>query len=211
VLWLASRQSGKSTTAAALAVREALLVPRSLTLLLSPTQRQSSELFRKVMDLFGALSRPVGVLAESVLRIELDNGSRVVSLPGVEATVRCYSGVGLLVIDEAARVADPLYRAVRPMLATSRGRLVCISSAWAKQGWFFEAWGTGAGWERVKVTASECPRISPEFLEEEREALGPRWYAMEYLCEFGDAVDAVFRGEDIAAMLDTDVEPLFVG
>jgi hypothetical protein len=39
VLMLCSRQSGKSLTAAALALREALLRPPALVLLLSPTQR----------------------------------------------------------------------------------------------------------------------------------------------------------------------------
>jgi hypothetical protein len=97
-----------------------------LVLVLSPSQRQSGELFRKVLDLFGAFGRPVGVAAQSALRMELVNGSRVVALPGDEKNIRCFSGVALLVIDEAARVADTLYYAVRPMLAVSRGRLVAL-------------------------------------------------------------------------------------
>ena len=68
--------------------------------------------------------------------------------------------------------------------------------------------GTSA-WERVKVTADRCPRITPEFLAEERLALGERWYAQEYLCSFEDAVGAVFSAEDIAAALSDDVSPLF--
>src|SRR5262245_64228338 len=60
MLLLCSGQSGKSTTAAALAVRTALLRPGSLVLLLSPTLRQSGELFKdKVLKLYGALGRPV--------------------------------------------------------------------------------------------------------------------------------------------------------
>src|SRR5919199_4736796 len=55
ILMLCARQVGKSTLAAALALRAALLEAPALVLLLSPTQRQSGELFRKVMDLFGAL------------------------------------------------------------------------------------------------------------------------------------------------------------
>jgi hypothetical protein len=210
-LVLCSRQSGKSTVSAAVALRTALTEPRSLVLLLSPTLRQSAELFRKVLDLYGALGRPVPPAQESALRLELANGSRVVSLPGVEASVRSFSAVALIVVDEAARVPDPLYYAVRPMLAVSGGTLLCLSSAYAKQGWFYTSW-TGEGpWERTKVTAYECPRISREFLEEERLALGPRWFSMEYLCQFGEAVDAVFREEDIAAAFDPGLEPLRIG
>jgi hypothetical protein len=210
-LVLCSRQSGKSTVSAAVALWTALTVPRSLVLLLSPTLRQSAELFRKVMDLYGALGRPVPPAQESALRLELANGSRVVSLPGVEATVRSFSAVALIVVDEAARVPDPLYYSVRPMLAVSGGTLLCLSSAYAKQGWFYTSW-TGEGpWERTKVTAYECPRISRAFLEEERLALGPRWFSMEYLCEFGEAIDSVFREEDITAAFDPTLEPLAIG
>src|SRR4051812_10613453 len=81
-LWLATRQGGKSVCAAALALKAALLEPCSLVLLLSPTLRQSGELFRdKLLRLFNALGRPVPVTRETALTLELANGSRVVSLP----------------------------------------------------------------------------------------------------------------------------------
>src|SRR5262245_32771625 len=51
ILLLATRQGGKSETTAGLALREALLRARSLVLLLSPSERQSGELFRKVLAL----------------------------------------------------------------------------------------------------------------------------------------------------------------
>src|SRR5262249_8673338 len=126
MLLLCSRQAGKSQTAAALALQAALLEP-ALVLLLSPTQRQSAELFKdKVMRLFNALGRPVKAHQETQLTLTLANGSRVISLPGDEAGIRGFSGVSLLVIDEAARVPDSLYCSVRPMLAVSRGRLVAL-------------------------------------------------------------------------------------
>jgi len=206
---LASRQTGKSTTSAGLALKKALLEDGSRVLLLSPTQRQSGELFRKVMDLYNALGRPVRSVRSSALQIELVNGSRIISLPGVEATVRSFSAVALIIIDEAARVSDDLYKAVRPMLAVSGGTLVAVSSAYAKLGWFYDGWQTGMEWERTKVTAEECPRISREFLAEERRVLGSRWYAMEYEGVFADAIDAVFRAEDVEAALDNELEPLF--
>ena len=35
------------------------------------------------------------------------------ALPGREGTIRSYSGVDLLILDEASRVPDDLYRSVR--------------------------------------------------------------------------------------------------
>jgi hypothetical protein len=209
LLLLASRQAGKSSVAAALSLHTALVRPRSPVLLLSPSTRQSGELFRKVMDLFNALDRPVDVVAESALRVEFANGSRVLSLPGTEGTVRGFSGVSLLVIDEAARVPDALYYAVRPMLAVSQGRMVALSTPFGKRGWFHDEWFGSGAWERVKITAPECPRISPDFLAEEQRALGERWYRQEYLCSFEDVIDAVFAFADIQAALSDDVKPLF--
>ena len=212
-LLLCSRQAGKSQTSAGLALRTALLQPGALILVLSPTLRQSGELFRKVLDLYRRLGRPVPSLRpkDSALRLELANGSRIESLPGTEGTVRSFSSVALLVIDEAARVPDSLYFAVRPMLAVSSGSLIALSSAYAKLGWFYEAWVGGGDWHRVKVTARECPRITPAFLREEEEALGPRWFQMEYMCEFSDAVDALFTEKDVRAAMNNKLQPLFGG
>jgi hypothetical protein len=210
MLLLASRQAGKSSVSAALALKTALLRPRSPVLLLSPSQRQSGELYRKVADLFGALGRPMGVTAESALRLELSNGSRIVALPGDEKNIRCFSGVALLVIDEAARVDDALYCSVRPMLAVSQGTLVALSTPFGKRGWFHDEWHSENDWHRVKVTAEQCPRISPQFLAEERRALGERWFNQEYRCEFSECLDAVFSWADIQAALSDDVKPLFL-
>src|ERR1035441_6131572 len=103
VLLLCSRQSGKSTVTAAMALHEVLFRPSSLVLLLSPSLRQSQELFRKVTDFRNRIGVPIPVVEESALRVELKNGSRIVALPGTEETVRGFSGVRLLVVDEAAR------------------------------------------------------------------------------------------------------------
>jgi hypothetical protein len=75
-------------------------------------------------------------LGEPSLRLELENGSRIVSLPGKQDTVRGFSGVRLLVVDEAARVPGELYFAVRPMLAVSGGRLLALSTPFGTVRWF---------------------------------------------------------------------------
>src|SRR5260370_31081190 len=101
LLLLCSRQAGKSTVAAALAVLTALLEAPALVLLVSRGLRQSGELYRKVLDMYRALGQPVAITQKSVESLELANGSRIVCLPGSEENVRSYSAVKLLVIDEA--------------------------------------------------------------------------------------------------------------
>lgn len=201
-----SRQSGKSTITAVMAVWTALYQPAALVLLLSPTLRQSSELFKKCMSVYRALGRPVPAEEESALNLRLENTSRIVSLPGKESTVRGYSGVNLLCVDEAARVPDELYFSVRPMLAVSGGRLVALSTPFGTRGWWYEAWRGSEAWERYEVPATSCPRISASFLEEEQRNIGQWWYEQEYLCRFLDAQSAAFRREDIDRALDSEVE-----
>jgi hypothetical protein len=211
MLLLCCRQSGKSTVAGAMALLEALLRP-SLILLLAPTQRQAGELYKaKVLPLYNALGRPVPAVQESAMQMTLENGSRLIALPSDEEGVRCYSSVRLLVVDEASRVPADLYRAVRPMLAVSRGRLVCLSTPFGRRGFFHDEWAGAADWKRVKITADQCPRIDPDFLEDERRALGEKWYRQEYFCSWEDLAGSVFSSEEISDSISDQVEPLALG
>src|SRR5262249_26786043 len=69
-LLLCSRQAGKSTVSAALALQTALLEANALVLLLSPSLRQGAELYRKCADLYKTLGKPIAATAESALRVE---------------------------------------------------------------------------------------------------------------------------------------------
>jgi hypothetical protein len=202
----ASRQSGKSTIVALLNVHTAVYEPDSLCLMLSPTLRQSGELFKKAAAFYSELRRPVPTTSETALTVTLANGSRIVSLPGQEGTVRGYSGVRLLSIDEASRVPDPLFMAIRPTLAVSGGRLFTMSTPFGTRGWWYEAWRSDQAWERYKIPAERCPRITPAFLAEEREAMGDWWYRQEYGCEFLDAQSAAFTREDVDRAFREGVE-----
>ena len=130
------------------------------------------------------MNRPIPAAYESQLRLELANGARVLCLPGREETIRSFGGVTLLVLDEAARIPDRLYRSVRPMLAVSRGRLVALSTPFGQRGWFYEEWKGDGPWKRVKVTWRDCPRITADFIAEETRAMGAAWVAQEYECSF---------------------------
>ena len=211
MILLCSRQSGKSTITSILALHQAIYTPDSLILLLSPSLRQSQELFRKLQTFYNALeseSLPQAV-EESALRMELSNGSRIVALPGKEATIRGFSGVSLLIIDEASRVEDALYQSVRPMLAVSGGRIVLLSTPFGKRGFFHSEWTDGQDWRKVKITADQCPRIDKEWLMRERQMIGDWWYLQEYFCEFVETSDQVFSYDDISAALDPTIKPLF--
>jgi Terminase large subunit, T4likevirus-type, N-terminal len=209
VLLNCSRQSGKSTMSAVIALHRALYHPGSLVLCLAPALRQSQELFGKIANFYRDLGRPVAPQGERKLSLELENDSRIITLPGSEKTIRGFSGAALLLVDEASRVDDGLYYAIRPMLAVSGGSLMMLSTPFGKRGVFYEEWTGGVGWERYEVPASECPRIPAEFLQEERAAL-PSWvYRQEYECSFKETEDQVFTREMVEQAVSGEVTPLF--
>jgi hypothetical protein len=204
-----TRQWGKSTVTAAKAVHQAYHHAGSLTLVVSPSARQSGEFLRKTTSLSRRLGiRPKGD-GDNQISLAFPNGSRIVGLPGTEATIRGFSAVSLLLVDEAARVTDDLYMAIRPMLAVSGGTLWLMSTPAGKQGFFYETWAhAGPEWERIRAPATECPRIRREFLEEERATMGERRFRQEYLCEFGDSVTAVFQRDLLDSAITKEVQPL---
>ncbi len=188
-LVLTARQAGKSTTAAVVALRTALMTGGTV-LIASPTERQSTELALRVRS----LARLAGVPLEAEGRtyLELKGGGRVIALPENPEGVRGYSA-HLVVLDEAAYVAEDLYIAVRPMLAMTGGKILALSTPAGTRGWFWREWvSESEDWVRVRVTAYDIGRYDRAFLEAERRALGEMAFAQEYLAEFigqGGAID----------------------
>lgn len=211
-----SRQIGKSETAAALLSHRALYRPGSLNLVLSPALRQSAELHRKVLATLRASGAPVDVRSETVLSVELATGSRVLCIPSTEAKFRGFSAPDLVVLEEAAALPLSAWQAVSPMLAAAPDAdLVLISTPRGRRNWFADVWFDGAGWEQYLVPATDCPRISAEFLASERRNLGDDVFEQEYLCRFLDAdpeLDLknprVFSADAIDRLLGSHVDPL---
>jgi len=179
-----SRQSGKSTTTAVLALWEAIHRPKSVIVLDSPSLRQSQELMLKFSEFLAMVDSSVKLDSDTKLSVRFANGSRVVALPGSEKTIRGISAVTLLVLDEAARIPDDLYGAVRPMLAVSKGRLILLSTPFGEQGFFASTWAHPEGWQQFEIPWEKCPRISPDFIEEEIRERGNVWVQQEYCCKF---------------------------
>jgi Terminase large subunit, T4likevirus-type, N-terminal len=206
-----SRQAGKSTVSSILALHTALYRPGSLVVMVSPSQRQSGELFKKTLGYLETLAVKPRVLEQNATSLVLENKSRIVSLPGSEATVRGYSAASLVIVDEAAFVEDGLFASVRPMLATSNGRLLLLSTPNGKRGEFWNAWNSsGIDWEKVSVPARECPRISSEFLEAERRTMTAYQFQQEYECAFVEGLNSIFDYNTVHGAFSSEFKPLDV-
>jgi hypothetical protein len=118
---------------------------------------------------------------DNVYRLGLENGSRVLALPGSDDSVRGLTVDGWIVADEAARISADLISALRPMRARKpQARLAMLSTAWSRTDPFWLAWdGDDPSWMRLQATA-DTAHYDPDFLERERRALGDDAFRREY-------------------------------
>ena len=204
-----SRQSGKSTVAAARAVGMLMAKPGAQVLMTAPSQRQSGILFRAAIDLVVSSGLELNAEAWNKSTIELPDGGRIMAVPGTEQTIRGVPALDLLVIDEASRVTDDLMVAVMPMIATTGGTIMALSTPAGQKGWFFEeaasASAGGGRWAYWKITADMCPRIPQDHLDEMLDKMGEAVFEQEYFCRFllGDrqvfsvgAIDSIVAGAE---------------
>ena len=212
VACLVHRQAGK-TTGGSVAVAHTMIYrsPGSTSLVLAPTQKQSAEFVRRLRE--HLLKAEQDLAVDNTFGVELSNGSRCLALPGQDdAGIRglTISG-GDLVIDEAARVDDRLYDAARPMLIrhARTARLMLLSTAWAKDGFFYRVWADGDArdWIKIEATVDQCSHISPEDIERERRAMPESVFAREYMNQFDSLESRFFSADAIAAAFGGVIGP----
>lgn len=204
-----TRQWGKSSVTALKALWTALQSKDAMVLVMSPSKRQSGEFLKKVAGFVRQLGLRVQRDGVNEMSLAFANGSRIVALPGVEGTMRGFSAVDLLIIDEAARVTDEQYFAAGASLAVKDGALWLLSTPKGARGFFYQEWERGGElWERVRVEAKDCSRIAASFLEREKARMGEAWYRQEYCCEFVGTEASGFRPEWIEAAWDEEGKEL---
>ena len=182
ILALTARQVGKTTTAAWAFAPAMLFMPGSLSVIACPAQRQSAEAVRRVRDIL--LKVGAKLVSDNVYALELDNGSRVLALPGSDDSIRGLTVDAWIVADEAARLSEDIIAALRPMRARrAQARLAMLSTAWSRTDPFWAAWTSDdPAWIRLKATVDMDPTLFPaEYLEQERKALGEHAFKHEYL------------------------------
>jgi len=205
------RQWGKSTISSLLCFWRALFYGRSLCLLVAPSLRQSSENFRKIAGALDYVTPKPELEEDTKLTLKFSNGSRIISLPGSQKTVRGFTAPDLIIIDEDEQAEDELFGALLPMLTNSPdGRLILASTPWGRRGHFYKIWEEGgAEWLKIKVIASENPRVRQEVLEEARNSPnGALWYRQEYCGEFVSDEFSIFDDARLQRAISSEFEEI---
>ncbi len=200
------RQWGKSQCAALKASHLAMNQPGAEIIIVAPSLRQSGALLRSVHQFLSRLDQPMKPDGLNRLSIVLPNGSRIVAVPNNGDTIRGFSGVNLLIIDEAAFITDETYRAVFPFLASSNGNLLLLSTPSGQSGFFYQAMHVPENnFATFRIRASESQRLSADLLEMARLELGDA-YAQEFECEFAMGAEQMFD----RSLIDQALDPVIV-
>jgi hypothetical protein len=178
---LTARQVGKTTSAAWAIAHYMWHHAGALSVVVCPSQRQSAEAVRRVKETL--LKAGAGLKIDNVYGLEIENGARVLALPGSDDSIRGLTVDGWIIADEAARLLPELIAAVRPMRARRpKARFAMLSTAWSRTDPFWAVWESDDdSWLRLKATADVGGLYTEEYLEQERRALGDIAFNREYL------------------------------
>lgn len=208
-VWLASRQIGKSFALAMETVKMSIEA-RCNNLILSSSERQSKEVMQKVYSHLRVLNALTGdavaAARENRFEAELQNGSRIISLPASPDTVRGFSGNVFL--DEFAFHKDSreIWRAMYPTV--TRGYKVRVTSTPnGKQNMFYDLWSSPDGnASRHRTTIHDAVADGLEVdVDELRRGIGdPDSWAQEFECAFIDEATAYLTYEMIASVEGDD-------
>jgi hypothetical protein len=179
---LKGRQVGASTAGGTIAIRRAKYWPGSLCGIVSPSMKQSTEVKERAKQ--GLLRLGERLVRDSQSVLELDNGSRILSLPGSAKSVRGWS-FNLLIIDEAAFIDQETFLAARATVAATHGRVIVQSTPEGPFGHFYDLWNNpDPDWAKFRVRSDEVPTITEAFLAQERSTMTEEEYLQEYGAEF---------------------------
>jgi len=207
IIACAGRQVGKSTTVAAKAIHFALTNPKTTTLIVSATLRQSMLMFDKILDFIESSPIRRSVTYRSRTRLRFSNGSWIIALPAGRygSTLRGHT-CHLIILDEASFIYEEVIsNAVLPQISTTDGYVWMISTPWSKDHIFYRAF-TSPEWSKYHLPSSSNPLIKKEFLYEQRRLIGERRYKLEYEAEFVEDEDSFFPMTLIQSSL-YDYEP----
>lgn len=174
-LFLTGRRSGKSRTAAIIGAYEAVLSGRhkrlakgeqGLVAIISPTKKQSSIVAGYLRSVFDTPVLRKEVASETAQGFLLRNGVQVAILSGDWRSVRGFTLLAAVVdevcflgldVENKVKNDTELIQAIQPSLATCQGRLICISSPYAKKGWAYKRWQTNFGNPRGRTLVWKAP------------------------------------------------------
>lgn len=209
-----SRQAGKTTTLALRAIWFAVSHPRTLTLIVAPSLRQSMILSDRLQDfLMGLPEKWRNLFIQKLQRtvVTFRNGSRIVALPNSPQLLRGYTA-HQVITDECAFFKDDalvFYNVLYPMLQTTDGTLIASSTPWNTDSVFYQMC-QDSHFSKHFITWREVVQAGlakQSFIEEMQQLLPHEEFLREFEAQFVEDADAWLPQSLIAQCIDSTLEP----
>ena len=134
-------------------------------------------------------------------RLMFTNGSGILCYAAGE------TGEGLLgftikklMVDEGSRMSEDYFVAVMPMMSVTKGSMDIASTPCGKKHKdgserFFYTCSKDDSFNKIYVSAEDCPRHTKEFLKKMKKKMSKLSYAQEFLAMFTDALTSLYPKE----------------
>jgi len=191
------RQTGKSMTLSIYACLEAMRLKNGRIVIVSHTDRQAGELFKKISDFI--INSPLAseVVNRTMREVVLKNGTRISAYPTGDRgdNIRGLTA-NVLIEEEAAYIKDEIHnRVLAPMVAATQGRIIKISTPYGMNH-FHRSYRNTKLWVVHHNTWREGVKVglfTQEFIDEQREESVDMEFRTEYEAEFIADEDAYFE------------------
>jgi len=196
------RQFGKSLLAQNLMLWWLLQHKNTKGAWISPIYNQAKKIFTELLN---AANQVVVHSNKADLTMEFVNGSTLQFLSAERYdSIRGFS-FNYLVVDEAAFIREEaMTEAILPTLSAI-GRKCFIISTPKSKNWFYTYWLKGqngnSDYISFKGVSIDNPHVDVSFIAEQAKSLPIDIYKQEYLAEFSEATNDVFRGLDAVCNL----------
>ena len=197
------RQFGKSLLAQNLLLYWLLKNPKSKGAWISPIYNQSKKVFQELSD---AANKLIKHSNKADLTMTFINGSTLQFLSAERYdSIRGFS-FSHMVVDEAAFIKEiAMQEAIFPTLSALGKKCLIISTPKSKN-WFYNAFlkGSNGGSDYISFRgiSTDNPHISQTFIDEQRKSLPTEIFKQEYLAEFSESGNDVFKGVDAISILN---------
>ncbi len=174
---------------------------------LAPTYGMAAQVWRDFKRILKPLNPEIDAQDR---RIDLPDGGRITIRSTHTPDLLRGAGLDFAVLDEAAYMPDSVWpEVVRPMLMDRQGGAAFLSTPHGFNGfWALYQLGLDASepeWESFHVPSSANPRLEPDEIEAIRRVTPERVFRAEYLAEFVDDANTVFR--EVAAHATAPLAP----
>ena len=203
------RQSGKTTTIAALLLHAVLFNEEYSVAILAHKLAQAREILSRIQRAYEALPKWLqqGVVEWNKGNIELENGSKILSSATSSSAIRGGS-FNLIYLDEFAfipgNLQDEFFASVYPTISSGKTTKVLITSTPNGLNMFYKLWADSEkgrnSYKRVDVHWSDIPGRDEKWKNEQIANTSEDQFRVEFECEFIGSSNTLIPGSKLRSL-----------